>query len=125
MYYWSNWHDVRLYTDHVRYIEPVIYEVSSCNEHLRVKNTYNLFSKPDIYNFNQIKNDPKTYHKNFYFNNLLPGESLIFIFDARLNVTNTDVIFFIIILINMIKKILIIKSLKILDLALKILVFKN
>jgi len=91
--YWSNWHDVRLYTDHVRYIEPVMYEVSSCNEHLRVKNTYNLFSKPDIYNFNQIKNDSKTYN-NFYFNNLLPGESLISIFDARLNVTDTDVIFY-------------------------------
>eukprot|EP00833_Pecoramyces_ruminatium_P009370 jgi/Orpsp1_1/1183402/evm.model.c7180000085040.1 len=93
--YWSSW-PVRKseYNTHVRYIRPMVYEISSCNEKLRPKYIYNLFSSPELYNYYEDSENDKTFKNKYYVNNLLPGESLISTFGATLNVTDSDVLFY-------------------------------
>ncbi|KAG4100492.1 hypothetical protein H8356DRAFT_1036219 [Neocallimastix lanati (nom. inval.)] len=93
--YWSSW-PVRKseYNTHIRYIRPMVYEISSCNETLRPKYIYNLFSSPELYNYYEDNGTDKSYKNKYYVNNLLPGESLISTFGAMLNVTDTEVIYY-------------------------------
>ncbi|KAL6628889.1 hypothetical protein LY90DRAFT_641706 [Neocallimastix californiae] len=76
--YWSNW-DKRLYDGHIRFVNPVLYEITSCSEHVRNKYIYEIFSETDIYNYNYFENSDEDpiFIKKYYFNNLLPGESLL------------------------------------------------
>ena len=90
--YWSNW-NIRLYGQHLRYVNPVKYEITSCNEHVRSKHIYNLFSEPGIYDYSEIIEDEEVLVKKYYFNNLLPGELLLSKYNAYLNVTENDLIF--------------------------------
>jgi len=91
--YWSSW-PVRLYSQHIRYIYPTIYDITSCKEIIRNKYIYNLFSNPDIYNFYKDPKDPTSYVRKYYTSYLLPNESLISLYHATLNVTNTEVTFY-------------------------------
>ncbi|ORX82692.1 hypothetical protein BCR32DRAFT_309086 [Anaeromyces robustus] len=91
--YWSSW-PVRPNNTHIRYVKPIIYEISSCGEKLRSKYVYNLFTSPEIYNTYDTKDDEKSYIDKHYVNNILPGESMISAFGAVLNVTESDVRFY-------------------------------
>ncbi|KAL6592993.1 hypothetical protein U3516DRAFT_852653 [Neocallimastix sp. 'constans'] len=90
--YWSNW-DKRLYDGHIRFVNPVLYEITSCSEHVRNKYIYEIFSETDIYNYNYFENsdEDQIFIKKYYFNNLLPGESLLSDYNMYLNVTDTEV----------------------------------
>ncbi|ORX41567.1 hypothetical protein BCR36DRAFT_467702 [Piromyces finnis] len=91
--YWSSW-PVRLYNQHIRYVEPMIYDISICKETIRNKYIYDLFSNPNIYNYYEDPDDSTTYVRKYYVNNLLPNESLLSIYHATLNVTDTEVVFY-------------------------------
>ena len=69
---WSNWF-IRKNNYHMRYVEPLVYSISSCNEELRLPYIYNMrsYEQPDHKN---IIVDP-------YYNNLLPGEKLVYQYD--------------------------------------------
>ncbi|KAL6631909.1 hypothetical protein U3516DRAFT_656493 [Neocallimastix sp. 'constans'] len=90
--YWSNWNK-RLYDGHIRFVNPVLYEITSCSEHVRNKYIYEIFSETDIYNYNYFENSDEDpiFIKKYYFNNLLPGESLLSDYNMYLNVTDTEV----------------------------------
>ncbi|KAG4081807.1 hypothetical protein H8356DRAFT_1438298 [Neocallimastix lanati (nom. inval.)] len=87
-----NW-DKRLYDGHIRFVNPVLYEITSCSEHVRNKYIYEIFSETDIYNYNYFENSDEDpiFIKKYYFNNLLPGESLLSDYNMYLNVTDTEV----------------------------------
>jgi len=82
---WSNWF-VRKNNFHRRYVEPLVYAISSCNEEIRLPYVYNLHSYEQP-NHDDIQVDP-------YFNNLLPGEMLRFEHnnEAYLLLTKTELI---------------------------------
>ncbi|OUM58767.1 hypothetical protein PIROE2DRAFT_15871, partial [Piromyces sp. E2] len=91
--YWSNW-DVRLYSEHLRYVNPVIYEISTCDEHIKPKMMYEIFANPGIYNYYVDPNTDISYKRKYYFNNLKPGEKLLsYSSNAYLDITDNDVIF--------------------------------
>jgi len=87
--------NVRLYGEHLRYVNPVIYEISTCDEHIKPKTIYEIFSKPGIYNYYVDPEYDISYKRKYYFNNLKPGEKLLsYSSNAYLNITNNDVIFY-------------------------------
>jgi len=90
--YWSNW-DKRLYSNHIRFVNPILYDITSCNEHVRNKYINYIFAKPEYYEYYLIPNDPTSLVKKYYFNNLLPGELLQSKYNASLNITENEAIF--------------------------------
>ncbi|ORY04040.1 hypothetical protein LY90DRAFT_519469 [Neocallimastix californiae] len=89
--YWSNWNE-RIYNSHLRYVNSLKYEISSCNEHLRNKNIYEIFTETNLYNYYINPDDRPSLVKKYYFNNLLPGEVLLSDYNGFLNVTKSDLI---------------------------------
>ncbi|OUM57864.1 hypothetical protein PIROE2DRAFT_17016 [Piromyces sp. E2] len=68
-----------LSSEHLRYVNSVIYEISTCDKHIK---TYDS-STTDI-----------NYKIKYYFNNLKPGEKLLsYSSSAYLDITDNDVIF--------------------------------
>ncbi|ORX98451.1 hypothetical protein LY90DRAFT_519983 [Neocallimastix californiae] len=91
--YWSNW-DERLFSNHMRFVNPVKYEINTCDEYVRNEYIDNLFTKPEYYEYYLVPNDPSTLIKKYYYNNLLPGESLQSDYNAELRITNNEAIFY-------------------------------
>ncbi|ORX43101.1 hypothetical protein BCR32DRAFT_308795 [Anaeromyces robustus] len=75
---WSNWF-IRKNNYHTLYTEPLVYAISSCNEELRLPYVYNLhnYIQPEHDN---IIVDP-------YYDNLLPGEKLVYQYDDTVYLT--------------------------------------
>ncbi|KAG4108358.1 hypothetical protein H8356DRAFT_918592 [Neocallimastix lanati (nom. inval.)] len=73
---------VRQNNFHMRYVEPLVYSISSCNEKLRLPYIYNIHSYEQP-NHENIKVDP-------YFNNLIPGERLVYEYDANVFLALND-----------------------------------
>jgi len=77
---------VRKNNYHMRYVEPLVYSITSCNENPRLPYVYNIHSYEQPEHRNIIV-DP-------YFNNLLPGEKLRFEHnnESYLAVTDSELI---------------------------------
>lgn len=61
--YQSNWNK-RLYSNHIRFVNSILYDITSCNEHVRNKYINYIFAKPEYYEYYLIPNDPTNLVKN-------------------------------------------------------------
>ncbi|KAG4082269.1 hypothetical protein H8356DRAFT_1299853 [Neocallimastix lanati (nom. inval.)] len=74
---WSNLF-VRNFNLHMRYVEPLVYAITSCNEVLRLPRVSELHSYPSPETNALIVNTP-------YYNNLLPDEKLVSSYDNKVS----------------------------------------
>jgi len=80
--------------NHLKYVNPVIYEISTCDEHIKPKKLYKIFAKPGIYNYYVDSNTDISFKRIYYFNSLKPGEKLLsYSSNAYLNITDNDACF--------------------------------
>jgi hypothetical protein len=79
---WSNLF-VRNFNLHMRYVEPLVYAITSCNEVLRLPRVSELHSYPSPETNALIVNTP-------YYNNLLPDEKLVSSYDNKVSLYFTE-----------------------------------